>query len=94
LIRDNVHIEVREFSFFSYFFSQNIVQKSIQSEIDKRVDQLAELLTSDLQNPSIKSSESRKIIGYLLRLGFGDKVTPWAQVILINIGERNLSRHA
>jgi hypothetical protein len=56
---------------------ESLVATTTKLEIDKRVDILADMLTNDLQNPTIKSSESRKIISYLLRLGMADKV--WSE---------------
>ncbi len=53
---------------------ESLISNTTKVELDKRVDILAELLTNDLRNPTIKSSESRKIITYLLRLGMADKV--------------------
>ena len=53
---------------------ESLINKSIQSELDKRVDTLAEILTNELRNPAIKSSESRKAIGLLLRLEFAEQV--------------------
>lgn len=36
---------------------------------DKRQTQLAAMLTEDLQNPTRKAGEVKKVIGYLLRVG-------------------------
>jgi len=45
----------------------------ITEQLEERVQKMSDLLMKDLQNPALKKSESRTVIGYLSRLGFAKK---------------------
>lgn len=46
---------------------------SLFSKIESQIDQLTVILLADLQNATFNFSESKKIIGYLLKLGLSQK---------------------
>lgn len=62
MLKDNPQLEVA-------------TSKTLKLELENRRKELSEILLSDLQIPTIKSSQSRFLISYLQRLGMPDKVS-------------------
>eukprot|EP01114_Cavostelium_apophysatum_P024606 TRINITY_DN9689_c0_g1_i2.p1 TRINITY_DN9689_c0_g1~~TRINITY_DN9689_c0_g1_i2.p1 ORF type:complete len:661 (+),score=152.21 TRINITY_DN9689_c0_g1_i2:95-2077(+) len=52
---------------------ESTIPAEIKDEIERRIQTLGNVLIADLQSPTVRSRESRKIITLLMRLGMPDK---------------------